>query len=199
MNKHRNRHKTWWNCCPRRWIIIEFTISKSWCYSSPFSLLFPNFSWSPIHGESFTLYNFLLDHRDRTLVSHLNLHLSTCPIRHLLWLFVNGSGWDYTVQGSSPHKCGQESCCSALNAVVTAFLLNISAFLSSSYAPEVHLIAGSSWKTAYVAQVLAGPTFPLSEKDNLLGLYSSTFPVCDPPFWGLFDHLLLLGRIHITK
>ena len=138
MNKHRNRHKTWWNCCPMRWIIIEFTISKSWCYSSSFSLLFPNFSWSSIHGESFTLYNFLLDHLDRTLVSYLNLHSSTCLIRHLLWLFVNGSGWDYTIQGSSPHKWGQKSSCNALNAVVTTFLLDISAFLSSSYAPEVH-------------------------------------------------------------
>ena len=41
---------------------------------------------------SFTLYNFLLDHLNRTLVNHLNLRLSTCPIRHLLWLSVNDSG-----------------------------------------------------------------------------------------------------------
>ena len=93
---------------------------------------------SPPHGESFTLYNFLLDHLDRILVSHSNLHLSTCPIRHLLWLFVSCSGWDYTVQGSSPHKCSQKSCCSALNTVVTVFLLDISTFLSSSYTLEVH-------------------------------------------------------------
>ena len=92
----------------------------------------------PSYGGSFTLYSFLLDHLDRTLVSHLNLHSSTCPIRHLPWLFVNVSGWDYTVQGSFPHKCGQKSCCSALNAVVTAFLLDIFAFLSSPYTPKVH-------------------------------------------------------------
>ena len=96
------------------------------------------FLWSPPHGESFTLYNFLLDHLDRTLISHSNLHSSTCSIRHLLWLSVSCSGWDYTLQGSSPHKCGQKSCCSALNAVVTAFLLDISAFLSSSYTLEVY-------------------------------------------------------------
>ena len=138
MIEHRNRYKTWWNRCSRRWIIIEFTISESWCYSNSFSLLFFYFFRSPIHGESFTLYNFLLDHLDRTLVSHLNFHSSTCPIRYLLWLSVNCSGWDYTVQGSSPHKCGQKSYCSALNVVVTAFLLDISAFLSFLYTLEVH-------------------------------------------------------------
>ena len=138
MIEHRNRYKTWWNRCSRRWIIIEFTISESWCYSNSFSLLFFYFFRSPIHGESFTLYNFLLDHLDRTLVSHLNFHSSTCPIRYLLWLSVNCSGWDYTVQGSSPHKCSQKSCCSALNVVITTFLLDISAFLSSSYTLEVH-------------------------------------------------------------
>ena len=98
----------------------------------------PIFLQSPPHGESFTLYHFLLDHLDRTLVSHSNLHSSTCPIKHLLWLSVSCSSWDYTVQGSSLHKCGQKSCCSTLNAVVTTFLLDIFAFLSSSYTLEVH-------------------------------------------------------------
>ena len=98
----------------------------------------PIFLLSLIHGESFSLYTFLLDHLDHTLVIHSNLHSSTCPIRHLLWFSVSYSGWDCTIQGSSPHKCGQKSCCSALNAVVTAFLLNVFAFLSSSYTLEVH-------------------------------------------------------------
>ena len=93
---------------------------------------------SPLHRESFSLYNLLFYHLDRTLVNHLNLHSSICPIRHLFWLSVSCSGWDYTVQGSSPHKCGQKSCCSALNAVVTFFLLDISTFLSPSYILEVH-------------------------------------------------------------
>ena len=96
------------------------------------------FLWSASHRESFSLYNLLLEHLDRTLVSHSNLHSSTCPIKHLLWLSVSCSGWDYTVQESSLHKCGQKSCYSALNAVVTAFLLDISAFLSPSYTLEVH-------------------------------------------------------------
>ena len=35
-----------------------------------------------------------------------------------------------TIQRSFPHKCGQESCCNAFNAVVAAFSKDISAFLS---------------------------------------------------------------------
>ena len=110
-----------------------------WCYSNSFSLFPPIvFLWSSPHRKSFSLYNLLLNHLDRTLVSHSSLHSSTCPIRHLLWLSVSYNGWDYTVQGSSPHKCSQESCYSVLNAVVTAFLLDISASLSPSYILEVH-------------------------------------------------------------
>ena len=102
------------------------------------SLFFTMFFRSLSYGGSFTLYSFLLDYLNHTLVNHLNLHSSTCPIRHLLWLSVNGGGWDCTVQGSSPHKCGQKSCCSTFNAAVISFLLDISTFLSSSYVPEVH-------------------------------------------------------------
>ena len=75
----------------------------------------------PLSGKSFTLYSFFLNYHDPTLVHHLSSHLSTCPISHLLWLSVNGDGWNCTVQRSSPHKCGQKSCYSAFNAVVAAF------------------------------------------------------------------------------
>ena len=108
------------------------------CYSNSFSLFFHYVFLSLSYGGFFTLYSFLSDHFDRTLVIHLNLHSSTCPIRHFLWLSMNGGGWDCTVQGSSPYKCGQKSCCSAFNAIVAAFLLNISIFLSSVYIPEFH-------------------------------------------------------------
>ena len=91
-----------------------------------------------LYGGFFTLYSFLLDHLDCTLVHHLNLYLSICLVKHLLWFSVNGGGWDYTVQGSFPHKCDQKSCCSAFNAVVAAFPLDISIFLSSSYVFEVY-------------------------------------------------------------
>ena len=44
-----------------------------------------------------------------------------------------------TVQGSSPHKCGQESCCNAFNAVVAAFSQDISASLSLPCALVIYL------------------------------------------------------------
>jgi len=44
-----------------------------------------------------------------------------------------------TVQGSSPHKCGQESSCDAFNAVVAAFSQDISASLSLPYALVIYL------------------------------------------------------------
>ena len=91
-----------------------------------------------IGGGSFTLYSFLLDHLDCTLVNHLNFHSNICSINPLFWFFVNGGSWEGTVQGFSPHKCGQKGCCCAFNVVVTAFLLDIFVFLSSSYMPEVH-------------------------------------------------------------
>ena len=56
--------------------------------------LFPfSISPDPPHsGRSFTLYSFFLNYPDRTLVHHLSPHSSICPIRHLLWLSVNGGG-----------------------------------------------------------------------------------------------------------
>ena len=77
--------------------------------------------WSPLFGRAFTLYSFFLHNPNRTLVHHLSLYLSICPISHLLWLSVNSGGWNCTVQRSSPHKCGQKSCYSAFNVVVAAF------------------------------------------------------------------------------
>ena len=44
-----------------------------------------------------------------------------------------------TVQRSSPHQCGQENYCNAFNAVVAAFPLDISAFLSFPCSSEIYL------------------------------------------------------------
>ena len=79
------------------------------------------FSDPPISERSFILYSFFLNYPDYTLVHHLSPHLSICPISHLLWLSVNGGGWNCTVQRSSSHKYDQKICCSAFNAVVAAF------------------------------------------------------------------------------
>ena len=51
--------------------------------------LFPNPHPS---RRSFTLYSFFLNYPNRTLVHHLSPHSSICPIRHLLWLSMNGGG-----------------------------------------------------------------------------------------------------------
>ena len=146
-----------------------------------FPLIFS--SIPPPLRESFSLYNLLLDHLDRTLVSHSNLHLSTCPIRYLPWLSVSCSGWDYTVQGSSPHTCGQKSCCSALNAVVTAFLLDISAFVFPLYI---------LWSSFLMLEVLKRSVKVLGYFLNQYSSYPNSitfsdcnlppFPLRDPPF-----------------
>ena len=98
----------------------QLNLSTNTTLSATMILFLSNFR-SPLSRRAFTLYSFFLHYPDRTLVHHLSLHLSTCPISHLLWLSVNGSGWNYTVQRSSPHKCGQKSCCSAFNVVVAVF------------------------------------------------------------------------------
>ena len=55
----------------------------------PFLFSFTMLFDSPLMRGSFTLYSFLLDHLDRTLVNHLNFHSSIYPIKHLFWLLVN--------------------------------------------------------------------------------------------------------------
>ena len=62
-----------------------------------------------------------LSYLDPKLVDHLNPYLSTCLIKHPLWISVSCDCQGSTVQGSSPHKCSQKSSCSAFNAVVVAF------------------------------------------------------------------------------
>ena len=99
------------------WELIQLLVLRSFFFFL-FSL---SLFRSPLSGRAFTLYSFFLHYPDRTLVHYLNLHLSMCPISHILWLSVNSGGWNCTVQRSFPHKCGQKSCCSAFNVVVAAF------------------------------------------------------------------------------
>ena len=139
--------------------------------------LFP-FSISPDpppSRRSFTLYSFFLNYPDRTLIHHLSPHSSICPIRHLLWLFVNGGGWDCTVQKSSPHKCSQKICCSTFNAVIAAFVFRYFSILiifacawSSSLLLDLH--GGSSnlpkylldWYSLYPRSINSSDYIPSS-------------------------------------
>ena len=73
------------------------------------------------------------------IVLHCSILSSTCLSSSLVleFLFLLSQLFDFlrvkviqnTVQRSSPHKCGQESCCNAFNAVVAAFSQDISASL----------------------------------------------------------------------
>ena len=46
-------------------------------------------------GGFFTLYSFLSNYLNHTLVTHLNLHSSACLIRHFLWLSMHGSNLSF--------------------------------------------------------------------------------------------------------
>ena len=61
------------------------------------------------------------------------------------------------------------------------------------------LIVGVSWKVAQVTWLLAQLIFVRSKEGNLLRPQSSTLYLRDYLFWGLPSHLLLLGRIPISK
>ena len=60
-------------------------------------------------------------------------------------------------------------------------------------------VAGISWKITQVKQKLTWPTFVRSEEDNPLGSLPTNISLHDHPPWGLSKHLLLLGRIFVTK
>ena len=81
---------------------------------------FPGF---PIHLSWRVSYiiQIPLDHLDPTLVDYLSSYLSDCPIKHHFWRSVRCGSQGNTTQGSSPHKCGQKSSCSAFNVMVAAF------------------------------------------------------------------------------
>ena len=88
----------------------------------------------------FSRVSLLLEGSLHYIVLHCSILSSTCLSSSLVlvFLFLLSQLFDFlgvkviqnTVQRSSPHKCGQESCCNAFNAVVAAFFQDISASLS---------------------------------------------------------------------
>ena len=107
-----------------------FRLCSSRCYSNS-SFLFFLFLSCPLLLEVLLHY----------IVLHCSILSSTCLPSSLVleFLFLLSQLFDFlgvkviqnTVQRSSPHKCGQESCCNAFNAVVAAaFSQDISASLS---------------------------------------------------------------------
>ena len=104
-------------------------------------------SWSPF------LFSFSPPFHMKGLFRYIALHClipsSTCLSSSMaLWVSTSFlTAFDFlgikipvnTVQGSSPHKCGQESSCDAFNAVVAAFSQDISASLSLPHALVIYL------------------------------------------------------------
>ena len=78
-----------------------------WAFLSPSGPLLP------LRVFSYIIY-FFLDHPGPTLVSHLCLYLSACPISHSFRRFVSCSDPGSIVQGSCPHKWGQDVSCGYL-------------------------------------------------------------------------------------
>ena len=110
--------------------------------------------------------------------------MSICPISHLLWLSVNDGGWNCIVQRSSPHKCGQKSCCNAFNAVVAAFASRYFCIL---------IIFTCAWSSSLFMDLLGGsprlPKYP----------YPFVFSLRDSTLWASPNHLLLLRCIHVLE
>ena len=100
--------------------MLSFQLYFSRCYSSYF-LMFLLFFSCP----------FLLEGLLHYIDLHCSIPSSTCLSSSLalefplllsqLFDFLGVKMIFNTVQGSSPHKCGQKSCCNAFNAVVAAF------------------------------------------------------------------------------
>ena len=121
------------------WLFLK--VSSSLCYNNSLSI-FLCFSFfffrSPTYGGFFPLYSPL----QSISIVHLFI-IQPCTQVSVILSSFSGFLWavvvENTVQRSSPHYCGQESCCSAFNAVVAVFSQDIYMFFSLLCALEVYL------------------------------------------------------------
>ena len=139
-----------------------------WLLRSPFSV-FPSSSYR----RYFSLCSLL--ERCSTLVHHLSHHLSICPIRLILQLFLNDNLSGNTVQRSIPHKCGHKSRYNAFNVEVAAFHRYFGDFLPSSMSVRRFYVVGISWRTIIMVRVNDWSVFDKSEEEYLLGKFSGYF------------------------
>ena len=118
--------------------MLFLEISSSLCYNNSLPIsLFQYFS-IPSYGGFPPLYSSL----QAISIVHLFIIQPRTQVSVLLSSFSSflwAVAVENTVQRSSPHSCGQESCCNAFNAVVAAFSQDIFVVLSLPYAPEVYL------------------------------------------------------------
>ena len=121
--------------------------------------------------------------------------MSVCPIRHPLWLSMSCGSQGNTIQGFSPHKCGQKSSCSAFNAVVATFPY---IFLSPHHPCTftIHVtVTRSSWKITLFIRIHTRAIPSLSEEVFLLGLSSHSCLASFTRFyvWHIRHYSLVLG------
>ena len=72
--------------------------------------------------EDISHYIVPLNYLPPTLIHHLSHHLSICPIKLLLQIFLSCDLSGNTVQMSTPHKCSHKSRYNTFNVMVAAFL-----------------------------------------------------------------------------
>ena len=77
---------------------------------------------SPFFMEDIFHYIVHLNYPPPALIHHPSHHLSICPIKLLLQLFLSCDLLGNTVQRSTPHKYGHKSRYNTFNVVVAAFL-----------------------------------------------------------------------------
>ena len=127
---------TWTRCSLLGYFLLNATVAISQCSSRTLFFLFSSSLF--VKG----LFHYI--------VLHCSIPSSTClssstvlefPFPFLqLFDFLGIKITFNTVQGSSPHKCGQEINCNAFNAVVAAFPWDISGSLSLLYTSVVCLL-----------------------------------------------------------
>ena len=131
--------------------------------------------WSPIPGRSLLLYSpswtILILHLSIIWIATWVLISSDTP----LWPSVSCGCQDSTVQESFPHKCGQESSCSAFNAMVAALSwIFLSSHPSCRFMRHIS-IAGASCRVPFIGRIHTKVVPSWSEETFLLESPSTHF------------------------
>ena len=128
----------------------------SFLFQFPFLLFF--------FMEDISHYIVPLNYLPFTLVHHLSHHLSICPIKLLLQLFLSCDPLGNIVQRSTPHKCDHKSRYNAFNVVVAVFLQIFWSLPSSLYVHEAFLCGGN-----FVENYYNGPSKQLNRVQQIRG------------------------------
>ena len=139
--------------------------------------------------RSLSLYISFLVHPRLTLVSHPCLYLSARPISHSFWRFVSCCDPDRTIQGSCPHKWGQDVSCGYLMRWWLPLLELL--LYHAPVADPLHsgLPLGCSRRLPLATRCLPLPWFRFTEDRVVLGSISWQFGLS----LFVFGHFFFLG------